>query len=212
MHQQRSLRLMREHHLLVVSTRHLHAKRTPTGRTPHPTQPHAWWGIDMTKVMGEGVGWIDIVVVLDWYTKMIVGHYAGLRCTTPHGLQAIEMAVNRQFPQGARGQGLSLMRDNGCQPTATALMQACSLLGIEPAFTSDNNPQGNANTERMIRTLKEECLWLHEWTCPFTVASTLESWIAGYNEHDLHSALGDKPPRQFERESHRSHSTPFVAA
>jgi putative transposase len=208
----RVLRLMREHHLLVPPKLKLKAKRTPTGRKPQPTKPNEWWGIDMTKVMVEGVGWIYIVVVLDWYTKAIVGHYAGLRCTAQHWLQAIDLAVNRQFPQGARDQGLSLMSDNGCQPTATAFMQACSLLGIEQAFTSYNNPKGNADTERMMRTLKEECLWLHEWTCPFTLASALGSWIAGYNEHYLHSALGYKSPRPFEREYHRSHSTPFVAA
>jgi putative transposase len=77
------------------------------------------------------------------------------------------------------------MSDNGCQPTATAFMQPCSLLGIEQAFTSYNNPKGNADTERMRRTLKEECLWLHECTCPFTLTSALERWIADYNEHYL---------------------------
>jgi putative transposase len=211
-HKKRSLRLIREHHLLVMPNRHLRAKRTPTSRKPQPTKPHEWWGIDMTNVMVEGVGWRYIVVVLDWYTKTIVGHYAGLRCTARHWLQAIDRAVNRQFPQGARGQGLSLMSDNGCQPTATAFMQACNLLGIEQAFTSDNNPKGNADTERMIRTLQEECLWLHEWTCPFTLASTIERWITAYNEHYLHSALGYKSPRQYEREYHSRHSPPFVAA
>jgi putative transposase len=49
-------------------------------------------------------------------------------------------------------------------------MRACGTLGIQQAFTSYNNPKGNADTERVIRTLKEECLWLHEWTCPFTLA------------------------------------------
>ena len=208
----RSLRLMRAHHLLVLPNHRLKAKRTPTGRKPQPTKPNEWWGIDMTKVLVEGVGWIYIVVVLDWYTKTIVGHYAGLRCTAQHWLLAIDMAVNRQCPQGARGQGLSLMSDNGCQPTATAFMQACSLLGIEQAFTSYNNPKGNADTERMMRTLKEECLWLYEWTCPFTLARALERWIADYNEHYLHSALGYKSPRQVEREYLTSHSTQFAVA
>jgi transposase InsO family protein len=69
-------------------------------------------------------------------------------------------------------------------------MQACSLLGLEQAFTREHNPPGNAATERLRRTLKEACLGLYEWTCPFTVASALESWSAGYNEHDSHSALG----------------------
>ena len=64
----------------------------------------------------------------------------------------------------------------------------------------------------MVRTLKEECLWLHEWTCPFTLASALATWIDDYNEHYLHSALGYKTPRQFERDYHLSHGTQLPAA
>jgi putative transposase len=123
----------------------------------------------MTKVLVEGMGGVYIVIVLDWYTKAVVGHYAGLRCTARHWLEALDMAVNRQFPQGARGQGVSLMSDNGCQPTSTMFMQACATLEIHQTFTSYNNPKGNADTERFMRTLKEECLWLQEWTCPFAL-------------------------------------------
>jgi hypothetical protein len=53
------------------------------------------------------------------------------------------MAVNRQCPNGARGQGMSLMSDHGCQPTSLALMQACHTLGIHQAFTSDNQSEGS---------------------------------------------------------------------
>lgn len=104
------------------------------------------------------------------------------------------------------------MCDNGGQPTSLAFMEACSTLGIRQAFTSDNNPKGNADTERVMRTLKEECSWLQEWTSPFELIQALERWIGNDNEHYLHSALGYKPPRQFEREYHTSHSPPFVAA
>jgi putative transposase len=69
----RILRLLREHHLLVQPNMKLKAKRTPTGRKPRPTKPNEWWGIDMTKVLVEGFGWVYIVVVLDWYTTMLVG-------------------------------------------------------------------------------------------------------------------------------------------
>jgi putative transposase len=208
----RILRLMREHQLLVQPNLRLRAKRTPTGSKPRPTKPNEWWGIDMTKVLVQGFGWVYIVVVLDWYTKTIVGYSAGLQCKTPDWLLALDMAVNRQFPEGVRGQGVSLMSDNGCQPTSTAFMQACGLLGIHQAFTSYNNPKGNADTERVMRTLKEECLWLREWTCPFALVSSLEAWCDYYNEQYLHSALGYKPPRQFERDYNASHSDPFVAA
>jgi hypothetical protein len=48
------------------------------------------------------------------------------------------------------------------------------------------------------------------WDRP--LASALETWIEDYNAHYLHSALGYKPPRQFEREYHLNHGTQFVAA
>jgi putative transposase len=69
------------------------------------------------------------------------------------------MAVNRQFPEWAEGKGLALMSDNGCQPTSGAFMKACRALEIPRAFTSYSHPKGHADTERVMRTLKEECLW-----------------------------------------------------
>lgn len=56
------------------------------------------------------------------------------------------------------------MSGNGCQSTSVAFMRACVTLGISQAFTSYNNPKGNADTERLMRTPKEELLWLREWT------------------------------------------------
>jgi putative transposase len=142
----------------------------------------------------------------------MVGYEAGLRCPSEPWLAALDMAVNGLFPSGVRDQGPSLMSDNGCQPTSIAFMEACSTLEIHQTFTSDNNPKGNADTERLMRTLKEECLGLQEWNCPFPLINMLRSWIEPYHEHDLHSALGYKTPRQFERQYHSSHSPPFAAA
>jgi putative transposase len=104
------------------------------------------------------------------------------------------------------------MSDNGCQPTSAAFMWVASTVGIHQTITSYNNPKGNADTERLMRTFEEQYPWLHEWTCPFTLASALKTWIEDYNAHYLHSALGYKPPRQFEREYHLSHGTQLPAA
>jgi transposase InsO family protein len=105
-------------------------------------------------------------------------------------LEALDMAVNRQFPHGDRCQGVSLMSDHGCQLTSTAFMRACAMLESHQAFTSDNNPKGNADTERFMRILTEECLWLQEWTCPLELMHALKTWLTHYNEQYLHSALG----------------------
>ena len=56
----------------------------------------------------------------------------------------------------------SLMSDNGTQPTSVAFMRACGVLGIQQAFTSYSNPKGNADTERVMRTLKEELIHIRE--------------------------------------------------
>jgi putative transposase len=64
------------------------------------------------------------MIVLAWYTKLIVDDSAGMQCKAQHWLAALEMAVNRQFPTGVRGQGLALMSDDGCQPTSTTFMRA----------------------------------------------------------------------------------------
>jgi transposase InsO family protein len=144
----------------------LKAVRRADSKKPRPTHPNGCGGIDMTKVMLEGFGWVYVVIVSDWYTKKIVGHYAGLQSKAWHWLYDVNKPVNRQFPDGVRGHNLSLLSDNGCQPTATSFMAACHALGIHQACSSDNNPKGNADTERFMRPLKEEFLGLKEWTSP----------------------------------------------
>jgi len=208
----RVLRLMRTHGLLVPPNRRLKACRTPTRSKPRPTRPNEWWGIDMTKVVVESFGWVYVVVVLDWYTKKFVGYHIGLQATTAHWLAALDMAVNRQFPHGIEGQALHLMSDNGCQPTSVRFLATCGTLDITQAFTSYNNPKGNADTERSIRTLKEECLWLREWPSPFALADDVARWFESFNVSYLHSSLGYRTPEAFEHQWISSHQTRLVPA
>jgi len=197
----RVLRIMRAAGgLLVKPDLKLKASRTPVRSKPRPTVPNQWWGIDMTKVLVNSFGWVYIVLVLDWYTKKIVGYHIGLQSKAKHWVEALDMAVQQQFPNGVRGRNLHLMNDNGCQPTSEYFMRYCSLTDIHQAFTSYNNPRGNADTERIMRTLKEELIWLREWASPFELADELKKWIDYYNGQYLHSALGYKAPNQFEME------------
>lgn len=55
-------------------------------------------------------------------------------------------------------------------------MKATSLMGIEQAFTSYNNPKRNADTERVFRTLKEEIIWTREYESLSQPQKAIEQW------------------------------------
>ena len=97
---------MRQHGLLVQANPRLKATRMPSRSKPRPTAPQQWWGIDMIKVMVEPIGWVDVVIVRDWYTKKIVGHDAGLQAKSTHWRLALEQAVQRQFQAGGPRPGV----------------------------------------------------------------------------------------------------------
>jgi putative transposase len=198
----RVYRLMKEHNLMVKPDRKLIAKRVSKRSKPRPDRPKQWWGIDMTKVMTEG-GWVYVVVALDWYTKKVVGHYSGKRARGREWLEALERGVNREFSEGVRGNGLHLMSDNGSQPTSLGFMRACRALGVHQAFTSYNNPKGNADTERMIRTMKEELFWLREWSGEVEISGELDKWVEYYNNNYLHSAHGYRTPVQAQEDYYK---------
>jgi putative transposase len=67
--QKRVYGTMKTNDLLVRANPKLRAKRKADTKKPRPTRPNEWWGIDMTKVMIEGFGWVYVAVVLDWHTK-----------------------------------------------------------------------------------------------------------------------------------------------
>ncbi len=197
----RVYRLLKESNLLVRADTRLLAKRVSHTRKPRPERANQWWGIDMTKVMTDS-GWAYVVLVLDWYSKKVVGHYCGEQSKSWHWLAALNKAVNRQFPAGIREMEteLNLMSDNGSQPTARSFMETCAGLGIKQAFTAYNNPKGNADTERMMRTLKEELCWLREWSSATELKTALDRFVEDFNDGYLHSALGYKTPNAFEKE------------
>ena len=85
-------------------------------------------------------------------------------------------------------------------------MKACSNLEVEQVSTSYNNPKGSADTQRMIRTMKEELFWLREWGSEREITLELDKWVKYYNSNYLHSALGYRTPVHVEEEYYRNHA------
>ncbi len=94
----RIYRLMRENNLTVKTNTRLIAKRVSERPKSRADKPKQWWGIDMTKVI-TNTGWVYVVIVLDWYTKKIVGHYSGTRATSRDWLEALEKGLIGSSPQ-----------------------------------------------------------------------------------------------------------------
>jgi transposase InsO family protein len=195
----RVYRVMKEHNLLVTKNQRLKAKRTRTRPKPRADRPNHLWGVDMTKIKMTTWGWLYLVVVLDWYTKEIIGYSVGIQSKTEDWLLALNRAVNDRFPNGIReslDQPLFLVSDNGCQPTSERFMKNCATLGIKQIFASWNNPKGNSDTERVIRTIKEDIVWPYDWDNPFDFELALAQWIDKYNGDFPHQSLNNQTPRQ----------------
>ncbi len=110
-----------------------------------------------------------------------------------------KIVVNTACPDGSRKYKINLMSDTGSQPTSIAFMNECSTLGIKQAFTAYDNPKGNADTERVIRSLKEECIWVNEWEIFKEVITGTRKGIKDYNMDHIHSALDYLSPDEFEK-------------
>ena len=197
--QKKVRRIMKENNLMASQTVH-RAKRRPQRNKPKADRPRQYWGIDMTKFMIPVIGWAYLVIVLDWYTKKIVGWGLSLRSKATDWKRAVEKGINSEFPEGVRGNGLKLISDNGSQPTATSFIKDMATLGIEQIFTSYDNPKGNAETERMIRTIKEEIIWLNEFSSFEEAKEKIGKGIEiDYNQLYVHSELGYMSPEEFEK-------------
>jgi putative transposase len=153
----------------------------------------------MTKFMITGPGWGYVVMVLDWFSRKVVGWQLSVRYRTQEWHEALKEAVLKEFPHGVRGQRLQLVSDNGCQPSSGAFLRVTAILDSEQIFASSNNPKGNAETERFVRTLKEECLRLEEFASLEEARGKISFWFNFYNHRYLHSALGYKSPQEYEQ-------------
>jgi len=123
-----------------------------------------------------------------------------LQSKTRDWLDALGKAVNQQFPQGVREkEQLFLVSDNGSQPTSVGFMAACNVLEIKQIFASYDNPKGNADTERVIRTIKEDLVWPNDFATPFELQAALDRWVMDYNTDYPHSLPNYKTPCEFEK-------------
>jgi len=191
----RIARIMRIHSLLCSRIR----KRVHRTTTPRiaATRINQLWATDMTQFMLSHGTKVFLMVVMDVFTRRIVGWHASLRCRAVEWLRALDQALQTEFPDGVRGHDLTLRMDNGCQPTSRLYQDTLSTCGITGEWVGFNCPEQNAHVESLIGTLKRDWLWLEECST-FSEAYTLcEKAVQEYNTSHPHSSLGMWSPYEF---------------
>ena len=91
-------------------------------------------------------------------------------------------------------------------------MKECAILGIKQIVTSFNNPNGHADSERMMRTLKEELMGSNEFDDFEKLRVALNAWVDDYNTNSLHSTLGCVSPNVFKNQCLDQNSNPPLMA
>lgn len=191
----RVLRLMRENALLAPSRAGL-----PRGPRAHdgtiiPDAVDVMWGTDLTTSV-TSQGQVAVFVAVDHHSAECVGIHAALRATRFEALEPLRQGVRRHFGAFAQGiaRGLALRHDHGSQYMADDFQKELRFLGIEssPAFV--RAPEGNGCTERFIRTLKENLLWLRTFDSVEDLRAALLEFRETYNTNWLIERHGFRPP------------------
>lgn len=87
---------------LLVNQRRYKAKRKPTRPKPKAAYPNQIWVTDMTKIKIGIWGWYYLVIVLDWFTKEIIGYHLGLQSKSRDWQKATDEVIHKRFPKGIK--------------------------------------------------------------------------------------------------------------
>jgi len=194
----RVLRLMRDNHLLAPQRQPQQVELKRHDGTILAERPNQMWGIDATVGFTLADGRVTIFAMVDHATAEYLGIHVAKRGTRFEALEPVRRAVHEQFGSFAENSacGVRLRHDHGSQFMGDDFQSEIAFLGItsSPAFVRE--PEGNGCVERFFRTLKEQLLWVRDFTTLEELAEALEEFRQRYNDHWLVERLKFQFPRQ----------------
>lgn len=152
------------------------------------------WVADITyiRLLRE---FIYLAVLLDAFSRRCIGWALSRHIDTQLTLAALQMALHTRTIKP----GLIHHSDQGVQYAATDYVAILQEHKIEISMSRTGNPYDNAKAERFMRTLKYEEIYMNDYETLAEVRVSIEHFIeAVYNRKRLHSALGYRPPVEFE--------------
>jgi len=165
----------------------------------YATAPDRLWVADITYVPTWS-GFLYLAMVLDVYSRKIVGWAMDTNLKTQLILDALEMAVAQRQPSGVIHHS-----DRGCQYTSYAFGKRCREAGVMPSMGSVGDAYDNAMAESFFASLERELLNRRRFKSHAEARMAVFEWIEGwYNPHRRHSSLGYRSPVNFERAHARS--------
>jgi transposase InsO family protein len=159
------------------------------------TAPNQKWASDITYIR-TAQGWIYLAVVIDLYSRKIVGWSTSDSLETELCLKALKMALLR------RGAPKELIHhsDRGVQYTSFLYRLLLKQNGITPSMSAPGNCYDNAVVESFFHTLKVECVYQFDFETRNEARREISDYIEGfYNCLRRHSALDYLNPSEYEK-------------
>jgi len=158
--------------------------------------PDRKWAGDITYI-DTAEGWLYLAVILDLFSRKVVGWAMAAHMEASLVQQAWRMAVSQRAPSA----DLLHHSDQGSQYTSTAYQQDLALYHCQVSMSRVANCFDNAVMESFFATLKTECAFA-QFATRARARSAIFEYIEGwYNRQRLHSTLGYLSPLVFERKS-----------
>jgi putative transposase len=174
-------------HRLPVATNTLNRQFTVT-------QPNRVWAGDITYVWTTE-GWLYLAVVLDLYSRLVIGWAMSPRLTGELAEQALLMALTNRQPRA----GLLHHSDRGSQYAATHYQHVLTTHGITPSMSRKGNCWDNACVESFFGTLKRELVYHRHYATREDATQDIFEYIeVFYNRRRRHSTLGYDSPAEYE--------------
>ncbi len=153
------------------------------------------WATDITYVW-TSQSWMYLAVVMDLFSRRVVGWAMAPHLRTELALDALHMALGRRMPEP----GLVHHSDRGVQYAAHAYQNVLHRHGIVCSMSRKGDCWDNAVVESFFARIKTELLHRQGWPTGRAAKDAVARYIEGwYNPHRLHSSLGYLSPNQFEQ-------------